>query len=228
MVVPGTARARSTNVAELGVELPGVVGEAPLAQVGHTPPEVGVGAAARVGGTGDDQRRVGRRTGQGVADAPEATAGRLGVGVEDLVEEVEGEGQIGVADDAHDGGALGALALGGEGRHELGLTHGAEVLGSVGPVAGAALHEHRRHDGGDRVGVGPELLEPVGAGQTVEVVGAPQVVMGVDDPSGRVTRHRGHGITLPDPYPAMWRRGSMGTVPHDRWTVADLRVRVRR
>ena len=57
----------------------------------------------------------------------------------------------------------------------------AQVLGPIGPVGGVALHEDRGHDRRDGVGVGPQLVEPIGTHGAAGVVRGPEVVVRVDD-----------------------------------------------
>ena len=90
-----------------------------------------------------------------VTDAAEQSVARFGVRVEDLVE--VRQPQVGVADDARDQPPLRSAVAG----DELGLADRCELVGPVGAISGAALHEHRPLDPVPAADVGEQLGEAV-------------------------------------------------------------------
>ena len=99
----------------------------------------------------------------GVPDAPEAVGAGL---LQRLQHGAHGVAklEVGTADDAVGRLAGAVLTSGagiGDGLHELDLAHRAHLLGTVGPVAGAGLHEHRGADIVAAVDVGGEVFQQI-------------------------------------------------------------------
>ena len=86
-------------------------------------------------------------------------------------------GQVGMRDYARDL----CLALAAAGRccrgDELGFSHRLEMLGTIGPILGTALHEDGLFDVVARLGIRPQILEQVRRPTRV----APEVMVGIDD-----------------------------------------------
>ena len=113
-----------------------------------------------------------------MADASEQTPPGLFVSLKHLFHGVPAS-QVRMGDDTRNGGAVcsASRAVGGDLGHELRLADGLQVLRSVVPIAGAALHEHGLFDVVSGIGVGPKVVQQVAA----EFGPMPQVVVGIDD-----------------------------------------------
>ena len=185
------------EVIQLGLEKPGIKGQAQGRQLGKALAEPSVpveaGGASR---QGPQDRRVCVRRG-GVAYASEPRAGR-----HVRLEYAAGRGAQGQVNMTHDRRAGPDITVdparrhGGDAIDELGLAHGPEGRLGAAPVHGAALHVDRRHDlvpaGHVRQQFVEEVagreadhgLEGMGWRRQVGTPGArpvPEVVVGIDD-----------------------------------------------
>ena len=159
--------------------MPRVVSQPPRSEVLDAATELRFLSLGRIVAASDQEFRPIGRAGEGITNAAEPSAAGGDLSIEDLVELAEGKGEVGRSDDADDRRTLGRVAGVGHAGHELDLADRSEVLGAVGAIADAALHEHGRHHALGTSGVGVELVEEVVL--AAEMGAGPEVVVRVDD-----------------------------------------------